>query len=95
MGGVQNGVACEVGPISYHVAHHVMLPYFHLYSTQSHDRAHSYCPFANPIGICPYWPVTSLVGVRRLQSRTIRHLCSIESRIIERCHGYLTCDHDP
>jgi hypothetical protein len=82
-GGVWNGVACEVGPVSCHVAHRVVLPYCHLYSSQSRNRARS------------YWPVASLVRVRRLQSRTIRHLCSVESRIIERRHGYLTCDHDP
>jgi hypothetical protein len=71
MGGVRNGVACEVGPVSCHVSHCVMLPSFHLYSTQPRDRARSYWPFANLVGIHPYWPVASSIRVRRLQSQMI------------------------
>jgi hypothetical protein len=68
MGAVRNGVACEVGPVSCHVTHHVVFPSCHLYSTQPRDRACSYWSFANPVGIRPCWPVASPVGVRRLQS---------------------------
>jgi hypothetical protein len=107
MGGVQNSVACEVGPLPVMTTIVSRFPlatcmppnhatrHFSLADSLPLLRLCSYWPFIDPVGIHPHWSLASPTGVRRLQNRMLGHHCNAKVRNTKDAAFKLNCGHNP